>query len=876
VAKWFNNNIPKIIENALDVEYALTTISNLGLKDKLLKIGNISEISSVAWWMNKVPLVSRPLGTPFNQRLPGKTAQDLQLDVVAHETRSYPVYEAITRSHQSLPNVLISRSGTNGEGAIYGDGFYTMKGTHSGHTNTGFTIRFRVNPLAREGSDFLEIPLSDGGFIIVILNRNAIKVIPESLSMSLEDYYQWLGASISVSQDDLGILYRLSLSMRSQFYNPSSTAINYLKNLNLNQLLLIFKKELLFISKQLILKEIKLKIQTDIDNNISQNDVLKNHVLEIIKTFRTFDEETFQTLSEEKLKLKILMREFLNSDLIKHQLMTKFFKASPSLSIINQVLRNTVDPEFHFQMLDYAVALKEAPSVQDSLDFLSLLVPFNTIPDKLKKQWDSQISFFIHKVLDHETALSVTVLNISQLKATISDEIRFEIINYYFPQIKTDSDLVNMFMAMPNSESRAIILLKYPLLIKKIKLTVQNTNKILELLNNSSVRNEILSSFSNQLPRDDDSLFSLLDTVKNKYENLNMELIENIWIESFNNIAKTKPNFTKLSSLVSSVPTPYCYEIFMRSLLASSQSAFDFMMAFMNTSFKVKNLAKYSKDYVKQIEAIDNTIIAEYLYKVSYFKSQEVLPNPFYSTVIQRISSPSTFVIFFDFFITHKSDPRADPELLASPVFNYRHPAFGSSTEPELLMVLEYRWYLILNAKKIIYSPFVANPHSFRQFLINFMTPHYLMRMGIDQNKELLKQVYLLYSLQGIKSIISHLKTYQIPREELLNNYNQLVNIYKELPNSPYQKELKNISKLLDKKFSDVVALVKRSSGNSRLQSLWFKMGITQSQESLVSSLTLDINKALIDINVLIAVNPVLANRLSYLNDRFLKCDQLF
>jgi hypothetical protein len=148
--------------------------------------------------------------------------------------------------------------------------------------------------------------------------------------------------------------------------------------------------------------------------------------------------------------------------------------------------------------------------------------------------------------------------------------------------------------------------------------------------------------------------------------------------------------------------------------------------------------------------------------------------------------------------------------------------------------------------------------------------------MGIDQNKELLKQVYLLYSLQGIKSIISHLKTYQIPREELLNNYNQLVNIYKELPNSPYQKELKNISKLLDKKFSDVVALVKRSSGNSRLQSLWFKMGITQSQESLVSSLTLDINKALIDINVLIAVNPVLANRLSYLNDRFLKCDQLF
>ena len=36
----------------------------------------------------------------------------------------------------------------------YGEGFYTAKG-REGAAGTGFTIRFKVNPEAREGKDFI-------------------------------------------------------------------------------------------------------------------------------------------------------------------------------------------------------------------------------------------------------------------------------------------------------------------------------------------------------------------------------------------------------------------------------------------------------------------------------------------------------------------------------------------------------------------------------------------------------------------------------------------------------------------------------------------------------------------------------------------------
>ncbi len=51
-----------LIRNAMDVERAMNVLEELGLKQILQKIGKPSTVGSVAWWADKEPLPSFPLG----------------------------------------------------------------------------------------------------------------------------------------------------------------------------------------------------------------------------------------------------------------------------------------------------------------------------------------------------------------------------------------------------------------------------------------------------------------------------------------------------------------------------------------------------------------------------------------------------------------------------------------------------------------------------------------------------------------------------------------------------------------------------------------------------------------------------------------------
>jgi hypothetical protein len=247
---WFEDNAPKLIQNAIDVQTAMKLIDEVGLRGKLKKIGEIGTVGSVAWWIGKQPLVSKPLGKGF-----GQTAAELGIDVVAHETTSFLVYEAITRSHKLIPNVLISRDNYPGEVAAHGDGFYAMIGDRSGFRGTGFTIRFHVKPDARDKSDF-----DIQGNIIIVHNRDAIEVIPENLTMNLIDYYSWLQSVDEISKDDLGIFHRLRLSMRANFAHPSEKELNFVNSLSWDELNDLFMKDPSFDSKKLLIAHIALRL----------------------------------------------------------------------------------------------------------------------------------------------------------------------------------------------------------------------------------------------------------------------------------------------------------------------------------------------------------------------------------------------------------------------------------------------------------------------------------------------------------------------------------------------------------------------------------------------------------------------------------------
>jgi hypothetical protein len=202
VAKWIEKNGKKLIQNAINIEYAKNTLDQLGLREKLQSIkGDIGKSDSLAWWMNKEPLRTQPVG-----RGEGKTARELGLDIVAHETHNFSAYESITRAHTGDPNVLISRDGVGGEAALFGEGFYTNSG-HKGARNTGFTIRFHLHPDAREGHDFALVP--DQNYVIV-KNKAALKVIPESLNIGPAEYFRLISTGENgLKSADRGYLDKL-------------------------------------------------------------------------------------------------------------------------------------------------------------------------------------------------------------------------------------------------------------------------------------------------------------------------------------------------------------------------------------------------------------------------------------------------------------------------------------------------------------------------------------------------------------------------------------------------------------------------------------------------------------------------------------------
>jgi len=190
----------KLVQHAVNIEYALNTLDQLGLRQKLIQMGNKSEHDNQAWWLNKEPLRSRPVGEGK-----GKTAEDLNIKVVAHETNNFLAYESITRAHSGEPNVLISRQNAVGEAAAYGDGFYSRLGKE-GARGTGLTIRFKVDPNAREGTDF-----TVHGDYVVFKNRKALKVIQESLNFGLDDLLKLAeeNKDVAVDHSDLALLEKL-------------------------------------------------------------------------------------------------------------------------------------------------------------------------------------------------------------------------------------------------------------------------------------------------------------------------------------------------------------------------------------------------------------------------------------------------------------------------------------------------------------------------------------------------------------------------------------------------------------------------------------------------------------------------------------------
>ncbi|MEK7357834.1 MAG: hypothetical protein AAB250_15390, partial [Bdellovibrionota bacterium] len=206
------SNAKKLFQHAVDIERAWNTLEELGLREKLIAYGRLHDPNdSLAVLFDREPLRSTPVGTGR-----GKTAAQLKIDIVAHETDSPLALESITRSRKGWVNAFISRNGRKGEFAVHGEGFYTQIGT-KGAAGTGLTIRFRLDPKAREGIDFLRAN-GDQSYVVVS-NKRALHVVPESLDCELED---WFKVMKMLGPDNLGTMLRLDRRLQTKWELASS------------------------------------------------------------------------------------------------------------------------------------------------------------------------------------------------------------------------------------------------------------------------------------------------------------------------------------------------------------------------------------------------------------------------------------------------------------------------------------------------------------------------------------------------------------------------------------------------------------------------------------------------------------------------------
>lgn len=204
----------KLVLHAVNIETAMNTLDQFGLRQKLISMGNKKEINSFAWWLNREPLRSKPVGQGQ-----GATAKELGIQLVLHDTRSLSALESITRAHSGEPNVLISRDEVSGETALFGDGFYVT--SRANYSSLGFPIRFSVDPQARQDSDFTIHPRQ----ILRFHNKKALKIIPNSLVFELDDIIRLAESAGSIKISAMNINDGESIIFEKQLRRFTSAKI---------------------------------------------------------------------------------------------------------------------------------------------------------------------------------------------------------------------------------------------------------------------------------------------------------------------------------------------------------------------------------------------------------------------------------------------------------------------------------------------------------------------------------------------------------------------------------------------------------------------------------------------------------------------------
>jgi hypothetical protein len=133
----------------MNLERAYATMEAVGLRSKLIRLGNKNELNSMAQMMNREPLRSFKLGQGS-----GATAKDLGISTLYHKTNGLIAFESITKPRNGSLNFFVSYQSREGEQIESGVGVMaSVKGSETAKPK-GFYIEMSLRPEARLGTDF--------------------------------------------------------------------------------------------------------------------------------------------------------------------------------------------------------------------------------------------------------------------------------------------------------------------------------------------------------------------------------------------------------------------------------------------------------------------------------------------------------------------------------------------------------------------------------------------------------------------------------------------------------------------------------------------------------------------------------------------------
>jgi len=217
----------KLFWHSRDVENSWNVLEQNGLRRKLILFGNKFNKTELSQWLDREPLRSYPIGqgppieNPFRGYVPSfKTARELELKTVSHETSSFLAYENITFSLRKKLNVFSSRTKREKENAGSGDGFYAAVG-NVGARGTGFTIRCDVDENAVEGIDFFIVNDVKEGSYVIFRNNTALKMRDDSIEVSSYDYFKLLLEG-QLTTNDKGALEKVNFKIKSKLHEDLS------------------------------------------------------------------------------------------------------------------------------------------------------------------------------------------------------------------------------------------------------------------------------------------------------------------------------------------------------------------------------------------------------------------------------------------------------------------------------------------------------------------------------------------------------------------------------------------------------------------------------------------------------------------------------